>query len=658
MKSFKLFIVFFFWLHVGIYAQEVYKNFGAISPDEYQLTSHPLDPDAEAIVLYDIGRSHFFYDTEKGFEIIYERATRIKIFSEAGLKWAEIQIPFYQQDNIYEQIYDLEAISYVFDDGKVTKIPLDIKNTYTEKVNKYWNTRKFALPNIKPGSIIEYRYKINSQYLLQPRDWYFQWKIPVLYSEYTTAMTPFYEYTYILQGTKKEEIEITSRENRIDEKYLGNIKYTDIVHKFVRKNIPTFKSEDFISSVDDYIAKISFQLSKINRPSGGTEQVISTWEKLISDLSDHDNFGKFASRALKIADKVLNIEELKTKNETERFDYVLDYVKNNYLWNQNYGILATKTPAKLLEEKSGNAADINLLTTGLLNAVGIKSYPLIISTRANGKIKLDYPFLHFFNSVLILANINGRNIMSDATDRLAQNNRIPENCINDLGLVVDKEKTIWISTEPQIPSSITTDLSMEMQSPDNISVGLLKVLNDYDALRFKKMYADKKGNMKETFERENIKVNDSTLQLKDPEKRGRSQFYSYTCNYKPDFVNGKIYISPFLYETIMQNPLKEKERSYPVDFIFQKSERLHCKLMLPHGYKIDYIPENISIDDDLFQLEYTTNISDDIVLISLNYLLKKAIYMPEEYERLKYFLDELVKKTNEKIVLASNSNTQ
>lgn len=657
MKTYTLLILVFAWAHFTLPAQEVYKEFGIISPDEYRMTSHPTDSAAEAVVLYDIGSSRF-NSTSNGFEIHYERATRIKIFTEAGLKWAEIEIPFYREGDIYEEIYELEAISYVFDDGVIKKIPLDLKNTYTEKINESWQVRKFALPNIKPGSIIEYRYKIASQYIFHLREWYFQWSIPVLYSEYSTSMVPFYAYSYIIQGTKKEEVELTSSEDKMNTRYFANVAYHDLRHKFVRKNIPAFRSEDYISNVDDYIAKIIFQLSQVNYPHGGTEQIMSTWEKLIDDMLKNDDFGKFVSKASRAAEKVFDLDQLKIKPEQEKFDEVIDYVKNNFLWNQRNGIYTSKSPSKLMEEKTGNAADINLFAVGLLNSAGIKSFPMLISTRRNGKILTDYPFLTYFNYVVILSTIDGRIVLTDATDVLARNDRISEKCINDVGLIIDRENPRWVSTEPLFPSLITTSLRMDFKHPGEISVELLKVLNEYDALRFKQLYAEKKEKITDTFERDNIAVNDSSLQMKDPLQRSRSQHYKYTCNYRPDYVNGKLYIAPFLYESLMENPLKEKERTYPVDFTYKRSEQFSCKIRIPEGYRLEYLPANKETDNSLFSLSYLTKVSDDVIDVSMQYLLKKSIYLPEEYQQIKKCLDDIVEKSREKIVLVADSSSQ
>lgn len=635
----------------GVYAQNFSKEFGKVTADEYKMTEYRSDPDAEAIVLFDIGHSHFDKRPREGFEINYERRTRIKIFSEAGLKWAEIEIPFYRKDNIYETIYDLSAVSYLYENGKITATPLNLENTYTEKISDSWYVKKFAVPNIKPGAIFEYSYKINSQHIFSLRDWYFQWKIPVVYSEYNTAMVPFFEYQYLLQGTKEEEIEITTEKNTMNEKFFANTKYFDLKYKFVRRNIPAFKSEDFISSLDDYIAKITFQLGKINYPDGRSEQIMSTWDKLIQELLTEDNFGKFIKKATKNADKIIDTGKLKELPESEKFNSVLNFVKENYVWNQNNGIYATKSSEKLIEEKNGNAADINLLTVGLLNAVGIDSSPMLLSTRPNGKIKTDYPFLNFFNYVVICSTVNGKKIMSDATEPLIMNNRIPEKCINDVGLIVDKDKPAWVNTRPTFPSSSTTSLVMNPETPDKVSVKMVKVLHEYEALKFKKIFADKKEGLKEFFERENLRIIDSTLQIKEPLLPARMQFYNYQCLYKPDFINGKMYLSPFLYEVPASNPLKEKERSYPVDFIFSKGEQLECRITVPPGYSVDFIPQDTTVDNELYRLKYTAQLLNGTVLVFLDYLLKKAVYAPEEYTEIKSFFDELIKKSNEKIVL-------
>ena len=59
--------------------------------------------------------------------------------------------------------------------------------------------------------------------------------------------------------------------------HMGIISYQDIVYKFGMKNIPAFGDEEFITSINDYVIKLDFQLSKIHTLDGRNIDIITTW---------------------------------------------------------------------------------------------------------------------------------------------------------------------------------------------------------------------------------------------------------------------------------------------------------------------------------------------------------------------------------------------
>jgi len=89
-------------VHNLITGQDYVKNFGKFNVDEVKMTSYHLDKDAEAVVLYDLGNAYFLRDDVSGFEIVFERRTKIKILSKAGLDYANVVIPFYYDDEKIE----------------------------------------------------------------------------------------------------------------------------------------------------------------------------------------------------------------------------------------------------------------------------------------------------------------------------------------------------------------------------------------------------------------------------------------------------------------------------------------------------------------------------------------------------------------------------
>ena len=62
------------------------------------MKKYDKDTSAEAVVIYDIGES-YFADNDNGFDVVFQRKTKIKIFNKAGLRWAQFEIPYYIGNN-------------------------------------------------------------------------------------------------------------------------------------------------------------------------------------------------------------------------------------------------------------------------------------------------------------------------------------------------------------------------------------------------------------------------------------------------------------------------------------------------------------------------------------------------------------------------------
>ena len=71
------------------------------------------------------------------------------------------------------------------------------------------------------------------------RNWSFQKKIPVIYSEYTTKMIPFFKYNYILQGILTLDEFKKYTDNGLS-RTLGTTEYHDLVYDFIMKDVPSF----------------------------------------------------------------------------------------------------------------------------------------------------------------------------------------------------------------------------------------------------------------------------------------------------------------------------------------------------------------------------------------------------------------------------------
>ncbi|MGE5393281.1 MAG: transglutaminase domain-containing protein [Candidatus Saccharibacteria bacterium] len=631
-------------------AQIVYVHeFGKYSNEEFQLKAYDKDPSAEAVVIYDIGESHFA-KTDYGFEVVFERKMKVKVFTKAGIKNAEISIPYYIENDKAESIEGLEGNTYNYEGGQIKKSTLSLKNTYNEKYNQNWYNKKFAMPDVKEGSIFEVHYRIRSPYLFNLRSWAFQGPIPVIHSEYTTQMIPFYEYVYSLQGAYQFDSYKSYDTPSYSSPFQG-IEYKDLAHNFIMRNVPAFKDESFITSENDYLIKINFQLAAIHYPNGQNRQIMTTWAQMCKDMCDDSNFGKYMNNCRKKAEDMLQTMQLPSNNPREKAKQIERFVKTNFSWNQESDKYSTKSVKEFLTSKTGNCANINLFLTGMLTAAGLEAYPVLISTRDHGKINLDYPFYHFFNYVLVMVKTDSTAFLIDATEPTGNFNEIPSRCFNNKGLVIQKDKVEWVNLKSNIVSSENYNFNLSL-TPQNDSIRQESVFSStgYDAIDNRKKFSSAYKSLKTALLGENALPKDTitAINLSEIEKPFKIKFSKSTL---AESIEDKIVFTPFCNFVMAENPLKQPTRNYPVDVTYKKAFNFQSTITIPKGYKLMTKPVGLTVNNKLMNITY---IVDDQVSGYINiigkYNFNKDVYSTNDYAELKKQFDLIVNKFNEKLI--------
>ena len=377
-------------------AQEKYsEEYGKITQHEISMTEYAADPEAEAVVIYEIGTNYFQGDDNRGFLLHKERRTKIKVLKAAGTEYAKIEIPFYTDSRNGESVIDIEATVYNLENGKLTKTNLDPKKIFEEKIDNDLSVKKIALPDVREGSVIEFKYHIITPFFFNMGTWAFQKKIPVIHSQLIYKAIPYYEYTYIVRGTKEfDEFDSVTKNQDI---HFGSLLYQERIYTFGMKDLPAFRDEEFISAEEDYMISINFQVSKIYFASGSSQNYISTWPALCDDFLKRDNFGKYIKNSEKEAKKLLPTLNLDNKSQLDQTIEITQYVKSMYKWNDVNNKFAEDKLSDFLKSKSGNSANINLYLIGLLKAANINVNPLVLSTRNHGGVSKSHPFQQFLN---------------------------------------------------------------------------------------------------------------------------------------------------------------------------------------------------------------------------------------------------------------------
>jgi hypothetical protein len=136
-----------------------------LAPEDLSLKSNPAEPGATAMILY---REEII--NNKDFHDFYsEHFYRIKIFSDAGKKYADVEIP---STKYFGEVRDIHGKT-IHPDGKVIDFDGKVLDKLIAKAgDAKIQVKTFSLPDVTPGSVIEYTYKISlPAAYLAPADW-------------------------------------------------------------------------------------------------------------------------------------------------------------------------------------------------------------------------------------------------------------------------------------------------------------------------------------------------------------------------------------------------------------------------------------------------------------------------------------------------------
>ncbi|HEX3934112.1 MAG TPA: DUF3857 domain-containing protein, partial [Puia sp.] len=281
-------------------------QFGKVSPADFVIPASPIiDSNTNAVILSDIGSVHFVGNKHSWFSYVYKRQTRIKILNKKAFgDLATVTIPLYKQDDDPEKVDNLFASTYNMENGQVVETKLDKNDVFEDKLDKNRFEKKFTLPAVKEGCIIEYTYTITSDYNFDLPSWEFQWQgYPCLWSEDQVKIPQMLLYVLVRQGVHayavdkgSEGHESYSLTRQPDGNQLGaqpedmTVSSNTIMHRWVMKDIPAFREERYLSTPANYLDKIDFQLS---RTYDGQEyhDHKNSWKQATQELLTQEDFG-------------------------------------------------------------------------------------------------------------------------------------------------------------------------------------------------------------------------------------------------------------------------------------------------------------------------------------------------------------------------------
>lgn len=640
-----------------MFAEKDLPSFGKIDKSDLLLKECEFDKDAEAYNLITYGDVRYSVVGDD-FNIITERRTRVKILKEKGLDEANVHIRFYSKSG-YENISHIVGLTYNIDGaGNVEITKLEKSSIYTKKIDNQYSEVSFSLPNVKVGSVIEFKYTDTKKSIASLDDWYFQDDIPTRISQYDILVPSIFIFTtQILAYQHVEQKEDTKPENAL----IGSsrISYRSIAKTYIIRNVPAIRTEPFMGAPKDYLQRVVFQLSQIEYGPGNVENVLSTWPKLAQGLMDDPDFGgqlkKNIPHTSDLDDSLKNV-----KDDYQKMVVIYNYVQRNMNWDGHERLYSSDGIKSAWDKKSGSNTEINLILINLLRDAGLKAYPILISTKDHGQINMFYPFLEQFNGVMAFVRSGNKNYTLNAADKYNPAYLVPYDVLNTDGFLVDEHNYSWInlSADKDVAKNIVSVFA-EVTAQDSMKGNATIYSSDYSKNINLKKWTEDKNSFKDAYSQsyQGIQINNMEVSGMDIDSKPLKQHFDFAMPVK---TSGNYeYFTINLFQGLEKNPFIADRRITDIEFNYKQSFTVVGKIFIPENYQFDELPKSIKMIMPDSSIVLTRLLqSDGTALdfkISLDFL--SSFYAAKDYPLFQEFYKKLFSVLSEQIVIRKKTNS-
>ena len=614
-------------------------KFGEVTTEELLEKEYMHDKSANAAVLYKNRLTYFSFS----YELITEVHERIKIYNKEGFDYATKQISLFKSSNNRENIGRIKAYTYNLENGEVVKTKLDKDQIFENEISYNYKGVSFTMPNIKEGSVIEFKYTITSPFVWNIDEIKLQQDIPIrqMHAELRTPDGFNFKPTY------KGFLYINT-ENGYSFNDMKTVKYNVV-------NVPALKKADYVDNINNYRSGVMFELTSIIIPGERPRTYATSWADVAKTIGNTDDYKNKLDKTRSFDDD-LDVILAKASGPEDKMKLLFEHVKNSITWNGIDGKYFYYGIKKALKEKKGNAADINLTLVAMLRYAGINANPVVISTKDN--IVPFFPTVDRLNYVIAYAKIGESTYFLDATDEFSDINVLPIKDYNWKGVYIDNENRRWNLIDIRQPEQSKEQymVNTQINLDGSIEGHLNSRCSKHSALKIRKGFKDRDL---EDFiiEREeamdNIEMSEYKLENADRYDGFVNESFDFYYENGVDVVGDKLFLNPFMFFKMEENPFKEETREYPIDFGAPFAQQYIINIKVPDGYKVESQPEPVAMamPKKLGKFAYRLRPTGGNMQLVVNFEINKAIISTVDYPFLRQLFHQMIIKEAEQIVL-------
>ena len=598
-----------------------------ISPEELALKDKPAVPGSTAMILLKKDSR----DDKKGVRELYYR---IKIFNEEGRQYANIEIP-YRRGSV--EVKDIAART-VQPDGRIVEFHGAIfEKTLARTRKRRVLAKTFTLPEVQPGSIIEYRYKLkNKKGHTFGRIWFLQ--EPLFVREARLALVPG-------RAALRMFPRLLPPHSRFHED-------DDGILRMMLRDLPAFERESYMPPEQELKMRIH-----VIYGGPGEMHPDFYWESNFGEgiaKFTNDFIGK-PKKFRAIVQQLVSPQDPPETKLRKLYEAVQDRIRN-LSYEETYSKKERKRE-KMKERKSardvwkygyGNAWEIAALFAALCRAAGFTADTVFTSQRDDHFFEKNLPDSTQLDGEIVVVDLPEGPRYFDPGTRFAPFGQLSWENQGTSGLRTRKKRAEFLTT----PLSRAEEnirhrrITVELQPDGAAHVRVVVQYTGQRAMERKNDFFELSSEQREHKLREELEKLFPAAQVKEITWKGLDRpddavEFSYTFEI-PDcalVLGSRLLVQPALFAS--QSSFRHWKRKHPVYFRFPYSHVEEVRVVLPEGFEVEYLPVGADKSTPLGRYEVEVSNEGDTVLYRKKVTVQGIIYRADSYEALKGHFDTI-----------------
>ena len=354
----------------------------------------------------------------------------------------------------------------------------------------------------------------------------------------------------------------------------------------------------------------------------------------------------------------------KVSDPYKKMFVIHDYVRSNMEWNGYTSIWAMDGVRSAWNSKKGTSGEINFILINLLKDAGLKAYPVLVSTHANGAVSPANADIEQFDKVMAYVSIGDKFYVLDATNKHTPSNLIPEEVMYTEGLVIERLDTYEWGWKPlwdpsrQLKELVVMNGRMTSDGKINGQVTIRSV--DYSKVKKLPLANDTRKKFIEYYysSDNSIVVDSLTLENNKTDSLPLVQNVSFTKT--ASSTGDYIYFSANMFTGLEKNPFVADTRTSDILFSMNQQFMINGILNIPDELEFDELPKNVRMITPDTSLVFTRYVQKEKnqVMFRINVDFRKPFFAVDEYPYFKEFYKKLFDLLNEQFIVRKKSTTK